>query len=434
VELTERSLGIVILISGLGLYSILSDDVPALVILLSLAVFLFFRAVLFYHTITLVSGSVACERSVGKTIIRQGTPIPVRTAWSCTIPEECTVTFEDLIPAGAAIQNGTASANISGPGENATVSGSYSISPVVSGDIMFMGVRAIIRDHYFTSAIEFRLESFRRPALHIEPVAIFEHDEGSGRYGETETEKASPIHGYGIRSFRHYIEGDDPRTIDWKMTAKHGKIFVREYSGLAGEPPLLVVDLPDASSEYSTRSYDLMIGGMNDALRAAVRENRGCSLLIISGPNLLKFVPFEKSTVKARKTIDTLRGRRRLLSWYRTLDPGHIRVFLRNRENPGSHDQKSFSSGLAQIYQHFLPAAPRSRFEIQFKGVLNERKITGIYLFSLFNGDLSHIRSVILQGRSINARVILQVPSESAGPGMFEKISRLGASDVKVIR
>jgi hypothetical protein len=171
VDLTERTLGILILISGLGLYSWIFDDVAALIILFSLTGFLIFRAVLFYHTITHISGSVGCVRSAGKTISRQGTPIPVRTNWTCTIPEGCTVTFEDLIPAGAAILNGTISSDISGPVQNVSVAGSYTISPVVSGEVMFGGVRAIMRDHYFTTTIEFSSESFRRPVLHVEPVS-----------------------------------------------------------------------------------------------------------------------------------------------------------------------------------------------------------------------------------------------------------------------
>ncbi len=424
----------IILISGLGLYSWIFDDVPSLIILLSLTVFLIFRALLFYRTVTHVSGSVASVRSAGKTISRQGTPVPVRTSWTCTIPEGCTVTFEDLIPAGAAILNGINTADVSGPVKNAAITGSYTISPVVSGEVMFGGVRVILKDHYFMTSIEFSTEPFRKPALHIEPVALFEHEKGLGRYGEAETEKTSSIRGYGIRSFRNYLKGDDPRTIDWKMTAKHGKFYVREYYGLAGEPPLLIVDLPDASSDYPAHAYDLMIGGMNDALRSAVRETHGCTLLIISGPNLLKYIPFEKSTVQARKTIDALHGQKRLLSWYRTADPAYIRSFLHNHEGSGMTEERSFSAGLSKIYQHFLPAASRSRFEVQFKGVLKEKKISGIYLFSLYNGDLSHIRSIIMQGRSTGVRVILQVPSESAGPRLLGKISRLGASDIKVIR
>jgi hypothetical protein len=434
VDLTQRSLGIFILVSGLGLYSWIFDDLPAFIILFSLTVFLIFRSLLFYHTVTNISGSVVCERSAGKTISRQGAPIPVRTSWTCTLPEGCTVTFEDLIPAGAVILNGANTADISGPVQNAAITGSYTISPVVSGEIMFNGVRAIIRDLYFTTAIEFGTESFKKPALHIEPVALFEHEKGLGRYGETETEKTSPIRGYGIRSFRSYIKGDDPRTIDWKMTAKHGKFFVREYYGLAGEPPLLVVDLPDTSSDYPTRAYDLMIGGMNDAMRSAVRETHGCSLLIISGPNLLKYIPFEKSTVQVRKTIDKLHEQKRLISWYRTVDPAYLRIFLQNHGGPRKPEEQSFSSELTKIYQRFLPAASRSLFEIQFKSVLNEKKISGIYLFSLYTGDLSHIRSVIMQGRTTGARIILQVPSESATPLLLEKVYRLGASDIKVIR
>lgn len=55
---------------------------------------------------------------------------------------------------------------------------------------------------------------------------------------------ASRLRGRGLafEELRHYHEGDDVRTIDWKATARLGKPHVRVYSEERERPVLLVVD------------------------------------------------------------------------------------------------------------------------------------------------------------------------------------------------
>lgn len=55
---------------------------------------------------------------------------------------------------------------------------------------------------------------------------------------------ASRLRGRGLNfeDLRGYLPGDDPRTIDWKVTARTGKPHVRVYSEERDRPALLVVD------------------------------------------------------------------------------------------------------------------------------------------------------------------------------------------------
>ncbi|MEO9528151.1 DUF58 domain-containing protein [Roseibium sp.] len=55
---------------------------------------------------------------------------------------------------------------------------------------------------------------------------------------------ASRLRGRGLNfeDLREYLPGDDPRTIDWKVTARTGKPHVRVYSEERDRPALLVVD------------------------------------------------------------------------------------------------------------------------------------------------------------------------------------------------
>ena len=55
---------------------------------------------------------------------------------------------------------------------------------------------------------------------------------------------ASRIRGRGLdfEELRGYLPGDDPRTIDWKVTARTGKAHVRVFTEERDRPALLVVD------------------------------------------------------------------------------------------------------------------------------------------------------------------------------------------------
>jgi uncharacterized protein (DUF58 family) len=55
---------------------------------------------------------------------------------------------------------------------------------------------------------------------------------------------ASRLRGRGLNfeELRHYVEGDDTRTIDWLATARLGSPFVRVYSEERDRPVLLIVD------------------------------------------------------------------------------------------------------------------------------------------------------------------------------------------------
>jgi uncharacterized protein (DUF58 family) len=55
---------------------------------------------------------------------------------------------------------------------------------------------------------------------------------------------ASRMRGRGLNfeEIRRYLPGDDPRTIDWKVTARTGRPFVRVFTEERDRPALLVVD------------------------------------------------------------------------------------------------------------------------------------------------------------------------------------------------
>ena len=55
---------------------------------------------------------------------------------------------------------------------------------------------------------------------------------------------ASRVRGRGLdfEELRGYVPGDDPRTIDWKVTARAGAAHVRVYTEERDRPALVIVD------------------------------------------------------------------------------------------------------------------------------------------------------------------------------------------------
>jgi uncharacterized protein (DUF58 family) len=48
--------------------------------------------------------------------------------------------------------------------------------------------------------------------------------------------------GHSFESLREYVRGDDPRGIDWKATARHGDLMVRQYEAERSQNVLLAID------------------------------------------------------------------------------------------------------------------------------------------------------------------------------------------------
>lgn len=55
--------------------------------------------------------------------------------------------------------------------------------------------------------------------------------------------------GRSFESLREYVRGDDPRKIDWKATARHGEVIVREYEAERSQSVLLAIDAGRLMSE-----------------------------------------------------------------------------------------------------------------------------------------------------------------------------------------
>jgi uncharacterized protein (DUF58 family) len=439
---TPALTALAILAVAMEIYAWIFDDTAALMAGGVLILFAFSRGLAFQRVLSSTAASVVCTRSTENLILRQGGSTLVETGISAWIPRGAGFELTDMIPPGGAVIHGDNSVTAEGTGVLHNFSLKYRVAYYATGEFRFGGIGLSLKDPFFSARLNLTGGDFRKPAVYVEPLNQFSRRAGLEGAGEVEIEKITPLKGYGIRAFRLYRDGDDPRAIDWKLTAKHGKTYVREYAGLEGTPFLLVIDLPDPELTPDPGAFDQMLGAVNDAIMQGLVFDHACGLLLISGPNLIKFVPVERSTLHARRLIDEARRIPRVQSYFRYLEPSKARGILTqiNRESieltggkKGIRAEEHFHR-ITEVYKGFLAGMRTPVFDMQVGNVIRARKRSVLYIFSLYQGDTSHLRSVVLQAKQAGCETVLQVPSALPDGGRSGELSRIRGVDTVVIR
>jgi uncharacterized protein (DUF58 family) len=117
-----------------------------------------------------------------------------------------------------------------------------------------------------------------------------------GRLREAGIRK-SRLKGMGteFESLRDYSEGDDFRKVDWKATARRGKIIVREYEVERNQAVILCVDCGRhmMAEINGVRKLDLVLDSILLVIHAAISAGDNVGLLAY-GADIIQFVPPKK--------------------------------------------------------------------------------------------------------------------------------------------
>ncbi len=119
----------------------------------------------------------------------------------------------------------------------------------------------------------------------------------------------SAFKGMGIEfeEVREYLPGDDVRTIDWNVTARHGRPFVKRFREERELTVVLVVDV-SASQEFGTRDQlkSELVAELGATLAfSAVRNNDKVGLVLFSD-RVERFVRADKGTRHVLRVIREL--------------------------------------------------------------------------------------------------------------------------------
>jgi uncharacterized protein (DUF58 family) len=363
--------------------------------------------------------SVVVSRSLERNRIRKGATVRVSTDITLRVPPHMHVAVTELLPAGVSVQDGSTSLELAGNPSQDTHRIRYRITPLIHGTLPVRGISLTIRDVFFETSFSLTAERFSGPSLFVQPRGTFE---SGHRHSITETreiEKMSVMSGFGIRSLREYYAGDNIRNIDWKLSAKHDKLFVREYTGMVNLPPVIVIDLPWLGLPCSAPDFDRMVAAVAGLAEHSVRNYQYVTLILVSGPNILQVIEEEKDLHKGMTVLrEWLHPAERVVHGYRRMDRSGLREQIRHLElriHEGDDEQaRSFFTAVQQLYLRVMPGQRPTTFSRDLARLLSSLASNEMVIFSLGEGDVSHLQQIITQGKMMKFGVHLRMPAPAS--------------------
>lgn len=110
-----------------------------------------------------------------------------------------------------------------------------------------------------------------------------------------------------FESLKEWVPGDDTRTIDWKATARRGKVMSRQYEDERRQQVLIVVDAGRAlTPEWEGRSrLEAVIDAALQLANAAVSHDDNIGILVFSD-KIQHYVPPARGRRALRNVLDAL--------------------------------------------------------------------------------------------------------------------------------
>jgi uncharacterized protein (DUF58 family) len=143
------------------------------------------------------------------------------------------------------------------------LAGSYVLPGLPRGRYRLDAARLVVEDPFGLERVERRLDA--GGAMVVYP-RVFELDrlfsDGGALGGSGRRLLLSRSSGYDLHSVRDYVQGESLRRVDWKSTAKRGKLMVRELEDSPRDEACVVLDCegdhdvgraPDSSFEMQVR-------------------------------------------------------------------------------------------------------------------------------------------------------------------------------------
>lgn len=405
------------------------DDPASLIAAGCLLAFVIVRGAVFAVAGGQIAGTVAVDRKPDQIFSRQGATVRVTTAITMAIQPSIGVIACDLLPPGAVSESEKEEmqGKIDSSGRCTL---HYSLQCRASGELGFRGIQLLLSDPFFTTTLEIRRRSCREPTLHIRPGRVFE-EQSSGERGEQEMQRYGFVHRSSVRSFREYADGDDIKSIDWKLSAKHDRLYIRQYADRDRLPKMFVFDLPDKEFPTDDMSFAALREAAGEALVGEIARKKEAVLMTVSGPNLIAIEELGRRQTDITGALAQLRPHGRQVHLYRA----NIRTTLSNATGKAAwtDGDTSFPARLAGIAAELGKHRTRTLFESQLHRVLRSVDTAEIAVFSLANGDCSHLAFIAREAAETARQASITVPRRQCTPAAQEHLIALGFRTMKVV-
>jgi uncharacterized protein (DUF58 family) len=113
--------------------------------------------------------------------------------------------------------------------------------------------------------------------------------------------------GMSFANLREYVEGDDPRHIDWKASARRGKLISREYTVEQGQTVLILIDAGRMMTQLSDRvpRFEHALAAATVLADVATRSGDHVGLLVFDDM-VRAFVPPAKGAFALRSMREAM--------------------------------------------------------------------------------------------------------------------------------
>ncbi|WP_332448485.1 DUF58 domain-containing protein [Methanoculleus sp.] len=398
---TRTSGGVAALALALAAVAFLVANPAAALAAGTLALFLLWRGWRFERDLVVAAASLVVTREVDRTILRQGTAATVRVRADLVVPPGLKVQVRDLPPAVA-----VGDAPLSPPGKTAT----YTVRLMAPGETAFGGAVLSASDAFFSRELACRRSDL--PHLRVFPAGTTEDGRGTGSgAGDAEVDRRTALGGQGIRGFRPYQTGDDPGRIDWKVSARRDAYYVRQPAGLEGGSPLIVVDLPARTGDPAAFArFSMAISG---AVEGAINSRDGCSLLVVAGGDVVRFLPRTEDIREALAALGGLSPLEPRTPLYRAPGPAVLAGRGRTNGRGAGPEEKTYLARFASVISVFAKQSP-VQFAAAVRAALGQADAGEVRIYSLLPaGDRSHLVQIVHQAKVRGMRVVLKAPAGS---------------------
>lgn len=396
-SLTGAGATVAIVLGVIGLYL---DSLAAVAGALGLAGLLCGQGVIFAYRTARFADELQIERAVESRPVYLGAVVEVEVRATTTTVPSLQARLTDLPPRSAIYDHDEA---VLHDGE-----GRYRVRFMTPGEVSYQGVLLETANRFFRTTIHHAASSDAEEKMVVLPA-----DNGGSpsvqdvMAGARELARAGLPQGMGVRGFRPFHQGDDPARIDWKLTAKYNRPFVREPMSEAGSAPLVVVDLP---TDHEDSAAVAVLQAASAEIRREIREHGRCTLLLIAGGEVIAYRQHERDLVGLLRLL-SIQPPGPLHPLYRVRDPATLMETLRLAERELSIP----SQRLAVTLRTALGTGVRSSFEREINRVLSAAEHREVLVYTVAPADVSHLNLIAAAARRRRRRLVIRLPRATKG-------------------
>jgi hypothetical protein len=375
---------------------------------------------LFDTSVRDIVSSVEITRSLSRNPLRRGTMLQVTATVTAKGLPRMDVQVTDLPPVHTLPAGGTTIVTLRPDPSSQVYQLIYQIIPDIHGEQPFSGISVTVRNLFFEDTLLLCRERDQAPVLVVQPSGFFEAPPSDQSQGDLDSRRMSLWSGLDFHSLAEYHPGDDIRRVDWKVSAKHSRMFIKRYSGQMNFPPLLVVDLPWAGVPFPTKEFNRLISEVTGRVKHTVDTYQYVSVLVISGPNILHFIREEKNFSRCISELrDWMHPAERTGHFYHMKDRADLRLYIRNcefaRDQTADPKMQAFYGIMSDHVLSTLQYQRTPAFSGQVARTLSQIQFNEADILSLGRGDTSHIRLLgrLLQARNVRVNIRIMEPTDA---------------------